>query len=325
MTKRAVLVTWMSLLALLVGGCKRSSEPARREQRVETPAPAPTAAAPAPAPADPWSKPAPAKDPLPRPLFWTAEKDGKTTYLLGTMHVGVDAESRLPQLVWDRLDAASAFAMEADISNAGELLESMKRTSGRLRDELGPEYWTKLENALGPAIARTVDAQKPMVAASLLSMRGLPSTPPMDGVLLGRATNRSKPIVYLETPETQIALLDKHMDAKQVKQMLDNEQSGLDDAKQMLAAYESGDEAQIESIATKQREESLAHGSSAAEYEQQMQDLLYGRNASWIPAIEQMHATGNGFVAVGAMHLIGKRSVLELLAQKGYKIARVTP
>jgi uncharacterized protein YbaP (TraB family) len=29
-------------------------------------------------------------------------------------------------------------------------------------------------------------------------------------------------------------------------------------------------------------------------------------------------------VAVGAMHLLGKRSVLDLLQQRGFKVARVT-
>ena len=38
-----------------------------------------------------------------------------------------------------------------------------------------------------------------------------------------------------------------------------------------------------------------------------------------------MHAAGGGFIAVGALHLIGKKSVLEMLAAKGYKIARISP
>jgi uncharacterized protein YbaP (TraB family) len=54
-----------------------------------------------------------------------------------------------------------------------------------------------------------------------------------------------------------------------------------------------------------------------------MEEMLYQRNASWIAEIEQMHAQGGGFIAVGAMHLLGKRSVLELLAARGYKITRI--
>src|SRR5688500_10624373 len=55
--------------------------------------------------------------PLPRPLFWSIEKDGKTSYALGTMHGGVDAHERLPTIVWDKLDAAKTFAMETDTAD----------------------------------------------------------------------------------------------------------------------------------------------------------------------------------------------------------------
>ena len=54
-----------------------------------------------------------------------------------------------------------------------------------------------------------------------------------------------------------------------------------------------------------------------------MKELLLDRNASWIEPIEKLHARGGGFVAVGAMHLIGKRSVLDLLAQRGFTIKRL--
>ncbi len=66
---------------------------------------------------DPWKQEASKKDPLKAIFLWKAEKDGKATYLLGTMHMGIEPETRLPQVVWDRLDAAKTFAMEADLSD----------------------------------------------------------------------------------------------------------------------------------------------------------------------------------------------------------------
>src|SRR5207253_6683848 len=76
-----------------VAACKHSEEPRRQAQELGNAIggqakPTPPAAAPS---ADPWSAQKPAqKDPLPHPLFWAVEKDGKTTYFLGTMHAGVD-------------------------------------------------------------------------------------------------------------------------------------------------------------------------------------------------------------------------------------------
>ena len=74
-----------------------------------------------------------------------------------------------------------------------------------------------------------------------------------------------------------------------------------------------------------QRAHSLAHGYTAKEYDESMEDMLYSRNAAWIAPIEKLHAEGGGFIAVGAMHLVGPKNVLELLANRGYAIARVTP
>src|ERR1700760_3319989 len=71
---------------------------------------APTTAA-MPLPPDAEAKSTEPKDPLPHPLFWAIEKDGKTTFVLGTMHIGIDADDRLPTYVWTRFHAATTFAM----------------------------------------------------------------------------------------------------------------------------------------------------------------------------------------------------------------------
>ena len=72
------------------------------------------------------------------------------------MHMGVDPQARLPKLVWDKLDAAPAFAMETD--PAGDALGKIARHDGKsLHAELGDAYWAKLEQAIGaktPSAAR---------------------------------------------------------------------------------------------------------------------------------------------------------------------------
>ncbi len=282
---------------------------------------------PVPAPAtgaDPWQGSAVGKDPLPHPLFWAIERDGKTTYVLGTMHMGVDPEARIPALVWKKLDDAPAFAMETDLSRAGAL-DVRRHDGGSLRTDLGEVYWKKLEQALGPERARGLDGMKPMIPATLLSMRGLPETPAMDGALFGRASAEKKRIVFLEPIEREEQVLEKWMDVRALEAMLDDVPGGEQHSKDMLAAYVAGDEAKIQALTDSERADFKKTGRTDAEYDQQMEDLLYGRNASWVPELEQLHADGGGFVAVGAMHLIGPRSVLDLLRQRGYKVTRLTP
>jgi len=273
---------------------------------------------------DPWKQEAAKKDPLKAPFFWSAEKDGKTTYFLGTMHMGVEAEQRLPQIVWDKLDAQPTFAMEADLSDP-KLASSIIRASGTLKEDLGEEYWKKLEKAVGPAMAAQMERLTPMGAAAMMSLKDLPKTSPMDGVLLGRAINKKKTVVYLEEGAFQAEMLTKHMGTRALKMMIDFYEKAKSQSLAMLDGYTAGDPNAILKLNDEQKADAIKFGYTEKEYAEQMEDILYKRNANWIPALEKLHAAGGGFVAVGALHLIGPKSVLELLEKKGFKITRVKP
>ncbi|MGE0867225.1 MAG: TraB/GumN family protein [Kofleriaceae bacterium] len=273
---------------------------------------------------DPWTAPKTKKDPLAHPLFWSIEKDGRTSYALGTMHMGVDAESRLPQIVFDKLDASPTFAMETDISDPA-LANIASCNNCSLRRDLSKKQYETLEKALSPAMVAQFDKLKPMIATVALTVRMYTPTAPMDGVLFGRATNQNKRIVYLEPASVQVAALTKWADLRALKATLDDLEDSDRIATELFEAYVSGDEAKMIEIDKQVRAEALEHGYTPAEYEAQMNDLLFKRNASWIAPIEKLHADGGGFIAVGAMHLVGPKNVLELLSKKGYKITRITP
>jgi uncharacterized protein YbaP (TraB family) len=272
---------------------------------------------------DPWNAPAPAKDPLKNPLLWKVEKDGITSYLLGTIHIGVDPASRLPDVVFQKLEQEPAFAMETDLADSAKL--DIRRHDGKtLEDDLGPAYWKKLEDAIGASEAAHLRDLKPMIPATQLSLRGLPSTPPMDGFLRARAEKAHKKIVFLEPIEAQVTVLEKWMDARALKYMLDDLPEVEQQMKDMLAAYVAGDDAKLVAIQDSERERWAKKGRSVEDYDRSMDDLLFKRNASWIEPIEKLHAEGGGFIAVGAAHLAGPRSVLDLLEKKGFKVTRVT-
>ena len=55
-----------------------------------------------------------------------------------------------------------------------------------------------------------------------------------------------------------------------------------------------------------------------------MDEMLYGRNRSWVSPLEKLFASGNAFVAVGVGHLVGEKSVVDLMTRKGYRLTRVT-
>jgi uncharacterized protein YbaP (TraB family) len=82
----------------------------------------------------------------------------------------------------------------------------------------------------------------------------------------------------------------------------------------MIAAWASGDVAGIEAlIAPKSEAEQAA-----------IEVLLYQRNRNWMPAIERLLAENReNLIVVGAAHLVGDGSVLDLLEQAGYTVTRI--
>lgn len=273
--------------------------------------------------ADPWNTPAAAKQPIEKPLFWKLEKDGRTSYVLGTMHRGIDPDT-LPAIVWNQLDAAPAFATEIDASQMSGI--DLTRKDGKtLRAELGEVYWKKLEDALGAPSAKALLGMKPMIPATMLAMRGLPPTASMDGVLHRRAVDGKKKLVYLETVPLQLAVLETVMDARALKDLLDDLPGADERAKAMVAAYRAGDEEHFVALLAAERELWLKKGRPADEYDEQIDALLYKRNASWIEPIEKLHAEGGGFIAFGAAHAVGPRGVLDLLEKRGFAITRLAP
>lgn len=256
------------------------------------------------------------------PLLWSAQKDGQTTYLLGTVHMGFDVEKQLPGWVWDKVRASKSFAIETDISDPALTTMGRRRDGRTLRDDLGEEHWKKLQEALGTATAAATLQMTPAAASSLLEIKGMPPAMPMDLVLLGEAETSNKKLVFLEPAALQVALLEKWIDAAALKAALDERAAGKRPAKELLAAYLAGDTARLEALSD-EREMFRKSDRSDAEYDAMMDELLYRRNASWIAPIEEMHRKGGAMVAVGAMHLVGKHSVLELLQGRGYQIARV--
>jgi len=54
------------------------------------------------------------------------------------------------------------------------------------------------------------------------------------------------------------------------------------------------------------------------------ESLVTKRNQSWVPALERMLADGRRhLVVVGALHLVGDDSVIELLEARGHDVERL--
>ncbi|WP_428267642.1 TraB/GumN family protein [Haliangium sp.] len=253
-----------------------------------------------------------------QPLLWEVTSPaGKRGYLLGTVHLGVDAQKELPAVVWEQLAAADTVVFETDLSDPS-LVGSLQRQDGStLREELGEDTWSKLEATLGEGMAAGLNGMKASTAASLLLIRGLPMTPSMDVTVAQKARTAGKRIRHLESPQFQLSLLDRYMDAEVVSYALDH----LDEIEAMnerlLVAYKSGDAAAIEAVIFDPAAWMATDGDA-------MDALLLHRNRDWIPKLGEIFTEAEVvFVAVGGGHLVGEQGVPALLAAEGYRVRRV--
>jgi uncharacterized protein YbaP (TraB family) len=133
-----------------------------------------------------------------------------------------------------------------------------------------------------------------------------------------RPMTLDKTVKGLETASFQITLFSTMSDAQQAMFL----ESTLDDTEDSAAllttiaeAWSKGDLSQLDSLLIQETKTLYP----------QIYDLIFTqRNQKWVAIIEQELAkSGTDFFAVGAGHLVGSDSVVELLRDKGYEVKLV--
>ena len=272
--------------------------------------------------------PARAQDDRRPPLFLLQDDDSRV-YLLGSVHILPDGALPLPPQVEAAYDEASVLAFELDLDvaqagAAGMMAAAMDEAtvatalSDRQRDSLHTTVGT-----LGlPAGA--LDAFEPWFVAMTygilaLQRSGLPvEAGGVDGYFFGRARADGKERVAFETVALQTAAFDDLPTDVQVDYLMTTLQVSPDSTAhyfgEMVDAWSGGDDARLAAL--------LEDG-----FDQPVlfEALLAARNRAWIPQIESLLAREGetALVVVGAGHLLGESSVVDLLRQAGYTVERL--
>jgi uncharacterized protein YbaP (TraB family) len=163
---------------------------------------------------------------------------------------------------------------------------------------------------------------KPMLSASLLGESQLKSScsnmVAMESLIMAEAKGASKKIKGLETMNYQLEIFDKipyKLQAKQLYEMItkSKDTSGMDDMAVLTSVYRSQ---QLEKLEEMTRKEDMGMKNFT-------ELLLYSRNENWANRLGVLMPKRSVVVAVGAAHLPGKRGVISLLRQAGYKLEPV--
>lgn len=250
-------------------------------------------------------------------FFWRIDGPNGPSYLLGTMHIGVDPEEVLPTGIWEKFDDSKTFVLEVDTTGPETLGLGMQPPERSLDDDLTPEQWDIVVTSLGldPEVAEGLKELQVWMLVVQLQLELAPPTRSIDDVLHIRANNQNKDMAFLESIKEQSAVLERFMDVEYLLYFVQNLDAQRKSLEKSAEIFRSGD---IDRLY-----ESSIVGMGKHIGEDGLEILLFERNRKWIPELEQHIANGGAFVAVGASHLIGDRGVVQLLRDAGYTVTRI--
>ncbi|MGI9365829.1 MAG: TraB/GumN family protein, partial [Rhizobiaceae bacterium] len=152
--------------------------------------------------------------------------------------------------------------------------------------------------------------------------------PVVDARLGQLAKEQGKQIVALETMIGQLKAMDSLPEEVALKGLVQSASLGtrLDDLfETMIQLYLEEKTALIWSLMRRVAVEGFVPAQENAEYAAFQREIVDRRNVTMTQEAEKLIEQGKVFIAVGALHLPGEQGMLNILAQKGYRISRVTP
>jgi len=265
------------------------------------------------------------------PALWAVSDADTTVYLFGTIHL------LPPNYQWrtakfdEAISGSQQLMVETivDENNPQELIAALAGMAFSpnlppIAQRVPPAKRAALETAIKksglprPAFDRMETwAAAFMLLGNQFRDMGLKNGEGVEAVLRNAFKNQGKSIGELESNRQQLGFFDTLPEGAQralLEGAIDEPKSMKGDFTQMLAAWSRGD---VNAIA-----KSFNRDLSASP--PLKQSLLERRNANWSQWIEKrMTAPGSVMVAVGAGHLAGSGSVVDMLKREGYKVRRL--
>lgn len=295
------------------------------------------------------------------PAMWKVADEDTTIYLFGTVHIlpqgiewydttiatalegsdmivteipsGPEADAALQRLAAEKgslpkgttlrslLDDDQKARYTAALGQLGSKIEAAQLAGAPA--EARAQYEDAKAKGLvpnpGDALAGQFDGLEPWTAGLTLAflpltLEGYDPNSGVEKVLLSKVPG--KPTGALETAEFQIGIFDNMDQQGQIAYLMEAV-NGMDEIKptidRMVAAWAGGEPDGLAAIMN----EGLADPALA-------EALLYSRNANWAEWIDtRLDEPGTVFIAVGAGHLAGAKSVQDYLAEKGITTMRV--
>jgi hypothetical protein len=270
------------------------------------------------------------RDARDRGFLWRITKQGRSSYLFGTLHLG-----RMPWMfagprLREALANTDTLALEIDLTDPAVLHNppAAATASMPLSDALRARLSRQIAAACVPEAA--LQKLNPLMQAITLTVlaarwEGLEASFAQEIVLATTARAQQRPIVSLESAQSQLAVLlpgDTAEAQRLLEQVLEQLENGR--ARPLLRRLaEAWAEGRIDEI------ENYAQWCECADTPHDrafLRRLNDERNAPMADRIDALHADGKRvLVAVGALHMTGEQGLPRLMAARGYTVQRLVP
>lgn len=272
-----------------------------------------------------------AQQEAPRHFLWkVTSPQGNEAYLLGSVHVLSKSFYPLSPVIDQAFAASKTLVEEVDLDEMNDpatmislVGKAMLPAGQTLSQTISPDTYAAVRaraEAHGLPLLM-LDRMKPWMAAVMLtaaeiSKAGFDSKLGIDQHFLNRAKEIGMPRRALETAGYQFDRLDglsATLQEASLNAMLADIDAQAGNIETLATAWRNGDAAGLERLLM----EGFADAPEIAER------LLYERNRNWVEPVERCLAeNARCFIVVGAAHLVGPGSLVELLRDRKHTVVQ---
>ena len=263
-------------------------------------------------------------------LLFEIKSSLNTVYVFGSIHLAKASFYPLSTQVEQAYAQATTVAVEADVTDAVASKNALPLLSyaspDKIQNHLSATTWQSLQAFAGPA-AEQLQGFKPAVAAMGITLgafaqQGYDPAYGIDLHFIHRAKADKKKLLELESLAFQASVLsgltDEESDAL-LKQSLEALRNGeaVRDAEHMITMWQAGDALGLAALFTEAKNKDVGT-------KKLMKLLLDDRNVGMAQKINRLLIDGEkAFVVVGAGHLTGANSIIDLLQKQGVQVRQL--
>jgi len=262
---------------------------------------------------------------------WSISDDDSTVYLAGSIHILRETDLPVPRIFKQVYDKSEEVIFEIDMAKMNDPAMAMKISEigtlpngETLSDKLKPETVRKFkayleERGIPYALFKKFTPGMAYLSMASLEALRIGARPDlgMESQYFDFASQDNKPSRGLETVEYQMSRFNEFTDEEMddaLSKTLDEVDEMADALNELIETWKSGNMAELEALIVEQ----MAPTPRIKEI------LLDERNENWIPEIEKSLAEKhNVMFLVGAAHLVGEGSVIDLLEKKGLTVTHL--